>query len=134
MRKSTTGPCSAGTSDARADPLDRDDRLAGALGRLGDVSAWRMPVAAKLVELLKSPSPVRWKVLLVEPCSPGQVPVASVCPADAGVRREGLEQAVVALDARRHQVVERRHRALVGVLVDQVRPHAVGGEEDRLLR
>jgi hypothetical protein len=37
-----------------------------------------MPVVAKLVELLKFPSPVRWKVLFVEPCSPGQVPVESV--------------------------------------------------------
>src|SRR5918992_4286592 len=37
-----------------------------------------MPVAAKLVELLKFASPVRWNVLFVEPCSPGQVPVASV--------------------------------------------------------
>ena len=34
--------------------------------------------AAKLVRLLKLDSPVRWKVLLVEPCSLGQVPVASV--------------------------------------------------------
>ena len=41
-------------------------------------SAWTIPVAAKLVELLKLPSPVRWNVLFVEPCSPGQVPVASV--------------------------------------------------------
>src|SRR5262245_2711841 len=37
-----------------------------------------MPVLAKLVELLKLPSPVRWNVLFVEPCSPGHVPVPSV--------------------------------------------------------
>jgi hypothetical protein len=36
-----------------------------------------MPLAAKLVLLLKM-SPVRWNVLFVDPCSPGQVPVASV--------------------------------------------------------
>src|SRR5512146_354262 len=40
------------------------------------VSACRMP-AEKEVRLLNV-SPVRKKVLLVEPCSPGQVPVASV--------------------------------------------------------
>jgi hypothetical protein len=37
-----------------------------------------MPGVAKLVELLKFPSPVRWNVLFVEPCSPGHVPVESV--------------------------------------------------------
>src|SRR5919204_2741355 len=37
-----------------------------------------MPVAEKLVLLLKVDSPVRWNVLFVDPCSPGYVPVASV--------------------------------------------------------
>src|SRR5262245_35533635 len=41
-------------------------------------SAWTIPVPEKLVELLKLPSPVRWNVLFVEPCSAGQAPVASV--------------------------------------------------------
>src|SRR5512138_1372789 len=41
------------------------------------VSACRMPVAEKDVRLLKA-SPERKNVLLVEPCSPGHVPVASV--------------------------------------------------------
>src|SRR5262245_5910813 len=41
-------------------------------------SACKIPGVAKLVELLKLPSPMRWNVLLVEPCSAGQVPVASV--------------------------------------------------------
>src|SRR5919109_1635763 len=41
------------------------------------VSACRID-APRLVRLLKLPSPVRWNVLLVEPCSPGHVPVASV--------------------------------------------------------
>src|SRR5215207_2900225 len=40
-------------------------------------SAWRTPVAEKLVPREKS-VPVWWKVLLVEPCLPGQAPVASV--------------------------------------------------------
>src|SRR5215217_2761866 len=39
-------------------------------------SAWRTPVEEKLVEREKS-VPVWWKVLLVEPCLPGQAPVAS---------------------------------------------------------
>src|SRR5512143_4335190 len=42
------------------------------------VSACRIPRAENDVLLLKELSPVRKKVLLVEPCSPGQVPVASV--------------------------------------------------------
>ena len=41
------------------------------------VSAWRIE-APRLVRLKKLPSPVRWNVLFVDPCSPGQVPVASV--------------------------------------------------------
>src|SRR5919201_1044199 len=41
------------------------------------VSAWSTPAAANDVELAKA-SPVRWKVLFVEPCSLGQVPVMSV--------------------------------------------------------
>ena len=40
------------------------------------VSAWRIPVVAKLVELLKFVSPVRWNVLFVEPCEDGHAPVA----------------------------------------------------------
>ena len=42
-------------------------------------SACRMPFVANEVRLLKLLSPVRWNVLLVEPCSLGYVPVASVC-------------------------------------------------------
>ena len=38
-----------------------------------------MPFVANDVRLLKFPSPTRWKVLFIEPCSPGHVPVASVC-------------------------------------------------------
>src|SRR5260370_931107 len=41
------------------------------------VSACRTTEDEKEVRLLKA-SPVRWKVLLVEPCSPGHVPVMSV--------------------------------------------------------
>ena len=40
-------------------------------------SAWRTPEEEKLVPREKS-VPVWWKVLLVEPCLPGQAPVASV--------------------------------------------------------
>jgi hypothetical protein len=39
-------------------------------------SAWRTPGDVKLVAREKS-VPVWWKVLLVEPCLPGQAPVAS---------------------------------------------------------
>src|SRR5512146_528189 len=39
------------------------------------VSACRMFDVENDVELLKFDSPVRWNVLLVEPCSPGYVPV-----------------------------------------------------------
>ena len=78
VRKSTTGPWSAGTSprvpthsmDTTVFPLRSADCAMW--------SAWRMPVVAKLVELLKFPSPARWNVLFVEPCSPGHVPVESV--------------------------------------------------------
>src|SRR6266536_5728455 len=45
---------------------------------LAIVSACRIPVVENEVELLKLDSPVRWKVLFVEPCSPGYVPVAIV--------------------------------------------------------
>lgn len=40
-------------------------------------SAWRTSGDEKLVDREKS-VPVWWKVLLVEPCLPGQAPVASV--------------------------------------------------------
>src|SRR5262249_47885696 len=42
------------------------------------VSAWTMPGVENEVLVLKTLSPVRWKVLLVEPCSDGYVPVAIV--------------------------------------------------------
>jgi hypothetical protein len=42
------------------------------------VSAWSVPSAENAVRLLKFPSPTRWYVLFVEPCSPGYVPVAIV--------------------------------------------------------
>src|SRR5262245_30005199 len=42
---------------------------------LAIVSACRTPAPENDVELLKT-SPLRWKVLFVEPCSLGQVPVA----------------------------------------------------------
>src|SRR5262245_24301747 len=42
------------------------------------VSAWSVPGVEKLVRLLKLPSPVRWYVLFVEPCSDGHVPVVRV--------------------------------------------------------
>ncbi len=67
---------------------------------------------AKLVELLKFPSPVRWKVLFVEPCSPGPRARGERVPADAGVRREALEKAVLALDAPAHQLLHRGHGSL----------------------
>ena len=78
VRKSTTGPWSAGvrlrvpthSMETTVLPLRSADCPMW--------SAWRMPVVAKLVELLKLPSPMRWNVLFVEPCSPGHVPVESV--------------------------------------------------------
>src|SRR6188474_3499450 len=42
------------------------------------VSAWSVPAPENEVRLLKLPSPTRWYVLFVEPCSLGHVPVASV--------------------------------------------------------
>src|SRR6266511_4103156 len=44
---------------------------------LAMVSAWRTPAPENDVRL-ENRSPVRWNVLLVEPCSPGYVPVARV--------------------------------------------------------
>ncbi len=64
---------------ARSDPLDRDDRLARALGRLRDVVGLEHGVGREAVRLLKLPSPTRKYVLFIEPCEAGHEPVASVC-------------------------------------------------------
>src|SRR5215217_7705938 len=68
-------------------------------------SAWRTPVDEKLVPREKS-VPVWWKVLLVEPCLPGQAPLQL---AQVGHGPGGREP------------------------VDQIGPHAVGREQDRRL-
>ena len=72
-----------------------------------------------------------WNVLLVEPWTPGQAPVARLYqPAPVFGRRLG-QQAVAG--GRRAVLEERGHRghqALGGVLLDQVLAHAVGCEED----
>src|SRR5262245_17641037 len=78
LRKSTTGPCTAGTSERAPTHSTAATDLPARSAAWAMWSAWRIPVAAKLVELLKLPSPVRWNVLFVDPCSPGQVPVPSV--------------------------------------------------------
>ena len=79
-------------------------------------------------------SPPRKYVLFVEPCSDGIGAGGHRVPADAGVRRERRRHAVVAGDAVLHQRLVGRHRAVLGVLLHQVRPHAVGREHDDPLR
>ena len=66
LRKSTTGPCSAGVSDRAATHSTATTDLPARSAAWPMWSAWTIPVAAKLVELLKLPSPVRWNVLFVE--------------------------------------------------------------------
>ncbi len=78
VRKSITGPWSAGTRFREPTHSTETVVLPARSAACAMWSAWRMPVVAKLVELLKFPSPMRWKVLFVEPCSPGHVPVESV--------------------------------------------------------
>src|SRR5262245_23806856 len=78
VRKSTTGPWSCGVRFRDPTHSTETTVLPARSAAWPMWSAWRMPFVAKLVELLKFPSPVRWNVLFVEPCSPGQVPVESV--------------------------------------------------------
>ncbi len=78
LRKSTTGPCSAGTRFRDATHSIETTFLVARSAACWIVSAWSIPVVANEVRLLKLPSPMRWKVLLVDPCSPGHVPEASV--------------------------------------------------------
>ena len=54
-------------------------------------------------------------------------------PADSGVGREALEQAVLPLGAVGHELGHRRHRTLPRVLVDEIRSHPVRREEDDLV-
>ena len=130
MRKSTTGPWSAGTR-LRVPTHSTETTVLPARSAAWPMwSAWRMPVVAKLVELLKLPSPVRWKVLFVEPCSPGQVPVESVYQPTPVFGGKPWSRPFWPLTPSRMSCLHRRHGALPGVPVDEVGPHAVGGEED----
>ena len=54
-------------------------------------------------------------------------------PADARVGREALEQAVLALDAVRDELLHRVHRTGGGVLVHEIRPHPVGCKQHDLV-
>src|SRR5688572_11978544 len=75
LRKSTTGPWRLWVREPThsTDTTDLPARSAACW----IVSAWRIE-APRLVRLLKLASPVRWKVLFVDPCSPGPVPDARV--------------------------------------------------------
>ena len=115
---------------AGADPLHGDDRLAAPLGRLPDVvglqDAGRRKARGVVEVALTDPvERVVRRAVLARPRA-GRERV----PPDAGVGREALQEAVLALQPSVHQLTHRRHGALLRVLVDQVRPHAVGREED----
>ena len=74
MRKSTVGPCdrwrgAAGVLELR-DLLARRARPTGAID-----SAWSTP-ASKAAVRLANGWPLMWNVLFVDPCTPGQRPVA----------------------------------------------------------
>src|ERR671932_2043902 len=75
LAKSTVGPampdCLPPTQSTCATFLPARSAAAAS------VSAWSTPAPENEVELANA-SPVRWKVLFVEPCSLGQVPVMSV--------------------------------------------------------
>jgi hypothetical protein len=84
--KSTVGPM---TSVADRPPTQSTCAtfLPARSAAAASVSAWRTPSAENEVPRVKS-DPVRWNVLLVEPCSLGHVPVASVyqpTPCSAGM-------------------------------------------------
>ncbi len=78
LRKSMTGPASAG--EMVREPTHSTEAIffPARSAACWIVSACNSPVVAKLVRLLKVPSPIRWNVLFIDPCSPGYVPVARV--------------------------------------------------------
>src|SRR5215510_6375729 len=76
LAKSTVGPvttdCAPPTQSTWATFLPARSAAAAS------VSAWSVPGVENEVRLLKLPSPIRWYVLFVDPCSLGQLPVISV--------------------------------------------------------
>ena len=98
------------------------------------VSTWRTPGSKAAVRAFVNGWPTVKNVLLVEPWTPGQAPVARRVPAGARVRRRlGQQAAVRRGGALLEELAHRRHDALPGVLGDQVLAHAVGREEDRVV-
>src|SRR3989304_3475044 len=78
VRKSTTGPCRV-VDVLRAPAHSTATTFFPARSAACMiVSACRTPEERPVVRLLKLLSPILKKVLLVEPCSPGYVPVAGV--------------------------------------------------------
>ena len=53
-------------------------------------------------------------------------------PAHASVGWEGLEHSVLTLNTIGDQVGVGWHHAFANIAIEQVWPHAIGGEEDRL--
>ena len=116
----------------RANPLDRNDRLVGSFGRLLDRVSLKDPRGERARAAgERGAGPVERVV--------GGAALARVgsgrerVPADAGVRREGLNESVIAADALLHEGLVRRHEACGCVRLHEVRAHPVRGEEDRLL-
>ncbi len=115
-----------------ADPVDLRNLLAGTFGGVRDrvglenaCARERRPVRERVARAVEGV--VRRAVLRRVRAGGHRV------PADARVGREGLEHAVLAGRSSVHQFLVRRHVARLGVLLHQVRPHPVGGEEDDLL-
>jgi hypothetical protein len=107
----------------------------GAFSRLGDVVGLDDPSCGEAggvveVGLARPVERVVRRTVLARPRSGGKRG-----PTDAGVGREALEETIAGgLDTLVEQVLERRHGPFVHVLVYEILAHAVGGEQNRLLR
>ena len=114
MRKSSVGPVDRAA--AAAGPLDLGDLLAAALGRLGErLGLQHAGVERRGAAVLPNGCPLMWKVLLVEPWTPGQAPVVSVNQPAPVFGGAWVSRPLPEARALAEQVAEPRHDALVGV-------------------
>ena len=119
---------------APAGPLDLGDLQPPRSADWAIDSAWRTFGSNAEVRLANG-WPLMWKVLLVEPWTPGQAPVASVYQPAPVLGGAWVSSPFAGAEAPfLQEVPHRRHHALAGVLRDQVLAQPVGGEEDRAVR
>ena len=95
-------------------------------------SAWSTPGSNAAVRFANG-WPLRWKVLLVEPWTPGHAPVARLYQPAPVLGGAWVRRPFHGGRALLQEVRHRGHEALRGVPRHDVLPHAVGGEEHRLL-